>query len=127
MNQAGITTKNTFHDPKRRLIERRENTYRIGRRTGNLQTIGRDRKGIERLDMEELLQILRKVKPGVDFEGKTDLFESGVLDSMTIVMLAAEINDEFDIDIQVTDIVPENFNSAESILAMIRRHQEEDD
>ena len=65
--------------------------------------------------MEELLQILRKVKPGVDFEGKT------------IVMLAAEINDEFDIDIQVTDIVPENFNSAESILAMIRRHQEEDD
>ena len=127
MNQAGITTKNTFHDPKRRLIERRENTYRIGRRTGNLQTIGRDRKGIERLDMEELLQILRKVKPGVDFEGKTDLFESGVLDSMTIVMLAAEINDEFDIDIQVTDIVPENFNSAESILAMIRRHQEEDE
>ena len=71
--------------------------------------------------MEELLQILRKVKPGVDFEGKTDLFESGVLDSMTIVMLAA------DIDIQVTEIVPENFNSAESILAMIRRHQEEDD
>ena len=71
--------------------------------------------------MEELLQILRKVKPGVDFEGNTDLFESGVLYSMTIVMLAAEI------DIQVTDIVPENFNSAESILAMIRRHQEEDD
>ena len=65
--------------------------------------------------MEELLQILRKVKPGVDF------------DSMTIVMLASEINDEFDIDIQVTDIIPENFNSAESILAMIRRHQEEDD
>ena len=62
MNQAGITTKNTFHDPKRRLIERRENTYRIGRRTGNLQTIGRDRKGIERLDMEELLQILSETQ-----------------------------------------------------------------
>ena len=85
--------------------------------------------------MEELLQILRKVKPGVDFEGKTDLFESGVLDSMTIVMLdsfdivsiVGALNDEFDIDIQVTDIVPENFHSAESILAMIRRHQEEDD
>lgn len=77
--------------------------------------------------MEELLQILRNVKPGVDFEGKTDLFESGVLDSMSIIMLASEINDEYDIDIQVTDITPENFNSAESILAMIRRHQEEDD
>lgn len=62
MNQAGITTKNTFHDPKRRLIERRENTYRIGRRTGNLQTIGRDRKDIERLDMEELLQILSEIQ-----------------------------------------------------------------
>ena len=62
MNQAGITTKNTFHAPKRRLVERRENTYRIGRRTGNLQTIGRDRKGIERLDMEELLQILSEIQ-----------------------------------------------------------------
>ena len=77
--------------------------------------------------MEELLQILRKVKPGVDFEGKTDLFESGVLDSMTIVMLAAEINDAFDVEITAPEIIPENFNSAESILAMIRRHQEEDD
>ena len=57
MNQAGITTKNTFHAPKRRLIERRENTYRIGRRTGHVQTIGRDRKGIERVEMEELVQI----------------------------------------------------------------------
>lgn len=77
--------------------------------------------------MNELLQILRKVKPGVDFEEKTDLFESGILDSFSIIALASELNDEFDIELQVPDIIPENFNSVESILAMIRRHQEEDD
>mgnify|MGYP002529709120 CR=1 FL=1 len=76
--------------------------------------------------MEELLQILRKVKPGVDFEGKTDLFESGVLDSMTIVMLAAEINDEFDIDIHVGNLVPENFNSIEGMMKLIEKLQQED-
>ena len=74
--------------------------------------------------MEELLQILRKVKPGVDFEGKTDLFESGVLDSMTIVMLAAEINDEFDIEISVEDLLPENFNSVDAMVELITRAQE---
>lgn len=77
--------------------------------------------------MNELLQILRKVKPGVDFEEKTDLFESGILDSFSIIALASELNDEFDIELQVPDIIPENFNSVESILAMIHRHQEEDD
>lgn len=77
--------------------------------------------------MNELLQILRRVKPGVDFEEKTDLFESGILDSFSIIALASELNDEFDIELQVPDIIPENFNSVESILAMIRRHQEEDD
>ena len=74
--------------------------------------------------MEELLQILRKVKPGVDFEGKTDLFESGVLDSMTIVMLAAEINDEFDIEISVEDLLPETFNSVDAMVELITRAQE---
>lgn len=77
--------------------------------------------------MKKLLEILKTINPDMDFEGRTDLFESGDLDSMNIVMLASEINDEFDVTIKVTDIIPENFNSPEAMMDMINRLQEEDD
>ncbi len=77
--------------------------------------------------MKKLLEILKTINPDIDFEGRTDLFESGDLDSMNIVMLASEINDEFDVTIKVTDIIPENFNSPEAMMDMINRLQEEDD
>lgn len=77
-------------------------------------------------EMEKLLKILKEINPDVDFEGRTDLFESGDLDSMSIVMLASEINDEFDVELKVTDIIPENFNSPEAIMAMIEKLAEED-
>ena len=76
--------------------------------------------------MNELLEILHEINPAADFEGRTDLVDSGALDSMSIVMLASELNDEFDISIRVTDITPENFNSTENIMQLIRRLQSED-
>lgn len=76
--------------------------------------------------MNELLEILHEINPEAEFEGRTDLFDSGDLDSMSIVMLVSEINDEFDINIRVTDITPENFNSTENIMKLIRRLQSED-
>ncbi len=75
--------------------------------------------------MEKLLDILKEINPDVDFEGRTDLVESGDLDSINIVMLVSEINDEFDVEIRVTDIVPENFNSVSAMMKMIERLQQE--
>lgn len=77
--------------------------------------------------MDTLLEILKEVNPAVEFEGRTDLVDSGDLDSLRVVMLVGELNDEFDINIKVTDIVKENFNSTEAIYAMIQRLQEEDE
>ena len=57
--------------------------------------------------METVLEILAKVKPNVDFKDATAIVDDGLLDSMDIVMLVGELNDEFDIEIQVTDLVPE--------------------
>ena len=58
--------------------------------------------------MDELLEILNEVKPGVDFENDTDLIGHGVLDSITMVTLVMELNDAFDIEITPVDIVREN-------------------
>ena len=71
--------------------------------------------------MDELLEILNEVKPGVDFENDTDLIGHGVLDSITMVTLVMELNDAFDIEITPVDIVPENFNTVQTIYDMIQR------
>ena len=76
--------------------------------------------------MKELMDILNKIKPGAVFEGRDDIFDSGLLSSMDIVMLASEISDEFDVDIKVTDIIPENFNSLNGMMKMIESLQDED-
>ena len=77
--------------------------------------------------MDELLELLEDIKPTVDFRTCTGLIDDGYLDSFDILSIVSELNDAFGIEISPVDIVPENFNSAESILTMIRRHQEEDD
>ena len=75
--------------------------------------------------METLLNILKNLHPDVDFTTEDDLIGNGVLDSLDIVTLITEINAEFDISIPAEEIMPENFNSAEAIYALISRLEEE--
>ena len=49
-----------------------------------------------------------------------------MLDSFDIVSLVGELNDNFDIDIHVENLLPENFNSVEGMLALIEKLQQED-
>ena len=69
--------------------------------------------------MEEILKVLQEVKPGIQFEGRTDLVSSGDLDSFDIISLVSELNDSLDIDIPVEAIVPENFDSLEAIQKLV--------
>ena len=76
--------------------------------------------------MEKLIEILEDIQPDVDYENCEDLIDGHHLDSLSIISLVAEIEDEFDITIPTVDIVPANFNSAKAMYAMIQRLQEED-
>ncbi len=78
------------------------------------------------INMEELLEILQDIKPGVDFENETALIDNGILDSLDIIKLVGQISDEFDVEVEVTDLVPANFNSAKAMYAMIQRLEDED-
>lgn len=75
--------------------------------------------------MEELLQILTDMHPDVDFETEEHLIDDAVLDSLDIVGLITEISENFDVTITARDIVPENFNSAKAMFALIERLQDE--
>ena len=73
--------------------------------------------------MDELLEILKEAKPDVDFASEKALIDGGVLDSFDVVQLVMKLNEEFDIEIGAEEITPANFNSAESLWAMIQRLQ----
>ena len=59
--------------------------------------------------MEQVIKILEEIKPGIDYSRETDLIGDKILDSLKIVQLVSELNDEFDIEIAPIDIVPEDF------------------
>ena len=71
--------------------------------------------------MNELLEILEEIVPGVDFENCTTLIDDHILDSFAILQLVSEMEDAFDVEIAPSELVAENFNSAEALWAMISR------
>ena len=76
--------------------------------------------------MEELIEVLKSVKPGYDFTEDTELIKNKVFDSLAMIQLVAELSDEFDVEITAEDILPENFESVKSIYNMIKRLEDED-
>ena len=76
--------------------------------------------------MDELMEILAEINPDVDYATEDRLIDGKVLDSFSIVPLVTEISDTFDIDIGPKYLVPENFNSAKAIWAMIQQIQQEE-
>ncbi|MBQ2308545.1 MAG: acyl carrier protein [Clostridia bacterium] len=75
--------------------------------------------------MEKLIAILSSLHPDVDFESNDSLIDDGILDSLDIVTLVTEINATFDVIIPAEEVVPENFNSAEALMELITRLDEE--
>ena len=76
--------------------------------------------------MEELLKILNELHPDVDYEVEEHLIDNMILDSFDIVTLISEIHDVFDVIIDAKRIIPENFNSAKALYALIQEIEDED-
>ena len=71
--------------------------------------------------MEALLEILEELHPDVDFENCETLIDDKILDSFDIITVISEISAEYDIAIPAEEIIPENFNSAKALYALITR------
>ena len=76
--------------------------------------------------MDKLIEILKNIKPNVDFTKESNLIESGILTSFDIIRLVMDINEEFDIEITPMHITPENFKSAQTIYSLIQKIEDED-
>lgn len=71
--------------------------------------------------MEALLNILSELHPEVDFETETKLIDNQILDSFDIVTIVAEIDAEYDVQIPAEELIPENFNSAAALYALVEK------
>ncbi|MBQ8249889.1 MAG: acyl carrier protein [Clostridia bacterium] len=69
--------------------------------------------------MDELIALLKKVKPNVDFENEDGLVDRGILDSLDVISIIAEISDKYGIAIPNDEIIPDNFNSAEALKELL--------
>lgn len=76
--------------------------------------------------MDELIEILTEMHPDIDFEKEDKLIDDNILDSFDIVSLISEIQDNFDVTLDASDIIPENFNSAAALYALIDEKMKED-
>lgn len=70
---------------------------------------------------EKVMNILMDLRPDVDFENEKKLIGDGILESFDIMSLVAELEDEFDVTIKPKDLVAENFNSVDDMVAMLQK------
>ena len=70
---------------------------------------------------DKVMQVLRGVRPDVDFENETALIDDGLLDSFDVVSIISEIDDVFGVQIRINELDPDNFNSAEAIWNLIQK------
>ena len=59
----------------------------------------------------------------MDFEHEKALIDDGLIDSFEIVSIVAEIMDNFKVELDVDDLMPENFNSVEAMMQLIEERR----
>lgn len=69
--------------------------------------------------MEQLKQMLKEKYSNIDFETQKALMSDGILDSLDVVAIIAEIEDMFDVEVTMEYIQPMYFESVETMWEMI--------
>lgn len=75
--------------------------------------------------MEELIRILEALHPDIDFETADGLVDKKVIDSFDIITIISEVSEEFGVVIPAEHILPEHFNSAKALWALIEKLENE--
>lgn len=75
--------------------------------------------------MEKVIEILESVKPGIDYSKEKSLIDDGILESFDIITIISKLNEEFEIEFTVNEVIPENFNSAEALYKTVCKLEEE--
>lgn len=64
-------------------------------------------------------ELLKEEVPSVDFSQSDRMAENGYIDSLSLTRIIQALSLEFDVTIPYEDIVPENFNSVQSMVELV--------
>lgn len=72
---------------------------------------------------DQIINILTDLRPEFDFtqEG-INFIEEGMIDSFDMVALVSDLESQFGVTIDGIDIVPENFESVEAIINLLKKN-----
>ena len=73
--------------------------------------------------MNKLILILNEIDSTIDFASETGIIDKELIDSLQLMELISELEEAFDITIEMEEIIPGNFNSANAMWEMITRLQ----
>lgn len=72
--------------------------------------------------MKSIIEILSGIRPEFDFLTSQDYLTDGMLDSFDVLALVSDMDREFGIRIEGTEIVPENFRNLQAIRSLLGKH-----
>ena len=73
------------------------------------------------MPMKSIAQILKDVRPEADYAASSNFIADGLLDSLDIIKLVSELDANYEISIDGTDIVSTNFVDFASIDRLVHR------
>ena len=72
--------------------------------------------------MKTVLEVLKGIRPEVDFTTSEDFIADGMLDSFDVITLISELDRSYGISIAGTDILPENVRNLEAIKQLLHKY-----
>lgn len=69
----------------------------------------------------KILVLLSEINPVAEYDKSIDFISDGLLDSFDIINLVVSIDSTLGVSIPGTEIIPENFQSLDSITSLVMR------
>lgn len=70
---------------------------------------------------EKIKQIILKIIPTYDADSESKLYTDKIINSMDLIGVIAELENEFNIEINMSNIVEDNFNSIDEICKLVEK------
>lgn len=71
--------------------------------------------------VKKIIGIMKEMRPYEEITETTELIESGILDSLVILHLAAQLEIAFDVEIADEALTAVNFANADAIVQLVRK------
>ena len=70
----------------------------------------------------KIVEILNEIRSEFDFNSDVNFIENGMLDSFDVVALITALDEEYNISIDGTDIIPDNFSTLNAIENVLSKY-----